>query len=132
MSSSTRSPGAESVRRRIAGRILMPYSYARLPDIVSYEKWLRKTSSRLQVRSGALKRLDEQILHYGRNRTTYRFHELVNAFENWKASVGPGDAWKQSSRNDSEYFTLLDRQLRGEGDTDAAAGAMDFMTPALI
>ncbi|WP_250501231.1 hypothetical protein [Caballeronia sp. GAWG1-5s-s] len=110
----------------------MPYSYARLPDIVSYEKWMRKTSSRLQIRSAALKRLDEQILHYGRNHTAYRFHELVNAFENWKASIGPGDAWKESSRNDSDYFALLDRQLRGQADTDAAAGAMDFMTPALI
>ncbi|WP_244817545.1 hypothetical protein [Caballeronia sp. Lep1P3] len=110
----------------------MTYSYARLPDIVSYEKWLRRTSSRLQVRSAPLKRLDEQILFYGRNHTVYRFHELVKAFEDWKASIGPGDAWKNSSRNDSDYFTLLERQLRGEGDTDAAAGAMDFMTPALI
>ncbi|VXB13547.1 conserved hypothetical protein [Burkholderia sp. 8Y] len=110
----------------------MPYSYARLPVTVPYEKWMRKTSSRVQMRSAALKRLDEQILQYERDRTTYRFHELVNAFENWKASVGPGDAWKSNSRNDSDYFTILDRQLRGQGDTDAAAGAMDFMTPALI
>ena len=110
----------------------MPYSYARLPDIVSYEKWMRRTSSRLQTRSAVLKRLDEQILQYERNRTTYRLHELVNAFELWKASVGPGDAWKGNTRNDSDYFTLLDRQLHGQGDTDAATGAMDFMTPALI
>ncbi|KXU82844.1 hypothetical protein CR51_42585 [Caballeronia megalochromosomata] len=110
----------------------MPYAYACLPDIVLYDEWLRGTSSLLQVRSAALKNLDEQIQMYHRNRTVHQFHRLVSAFEFWQESVGPGDEWKAASRNGSKYFTLLDQQLRGKGDTDAAAGAQDFMTPALI
>jgi hypothetical protein len=110
----------------------MPYAYARLPDIVPYDEWLRGTSAALRIRSAQLKDLDAQILMYQRNRTVHQFHALVNAFKLWQDSVGPGNAWKAASRNDSKYFTLLDQQLRGEGDTDAAAGAQDFMTPALI
>ena len=110
----------------------MPYAYAQLPDIVPYDEWLRGTAARLQVRSAALKDLDEQILLYHRNRTVHQFHRLVSAFELWQDSAGSGDAWKTASRNGARYFTLLDQQLRGKGDTDAAAGAQDFMTPALI
>jgi hypothetical protein len=110
----------------------MPYSYAHLPDVVPYDEWLRGTSATLQIRSSALKELDQQILLYFRNRTVYQFHRLVSAFKLWQDSVGTGDAWKDASRNGSKYFTLLDQQLRGKGDTDAAAGAQDFMTPALI
>jgi hypothetical protein len=110
----------------------MPYAYSQLPAIIPYDEWLRSTSARLQVRSAALKNLDEQILLYQRNRTVHQFHRLVSAFEFWQESVGTGDAWKQASRNGSKSFTLLDQQLRGKGDTDAAAGAQDFMTPALI
>lgn len=110
----------------------MTYAYARLPDIVPYDEWLKGTSALLQVRSSALKSLDEQILQYHRDPTVHQFHLLVSAFEYWQESVGPGDAWREVSRNGSRYFTLLDQQLRGQGDTDAAAGAMEFMTPALI
>ena len=110
----------------------MTYSYARLPDIVAYDEWLRGTSALLQVRSSALKNLDEQILLYHRDRTVHQFHLLVSAFEFWQESIGPGDAWKDVSRNGSNYFTLLDQQLCGKGDTDVAAGAQDFITPALI
>ena len=90
----------------------MPYAYACLPDIVLYDEWLRGTSSLLQVRSAALKNLDEQIQMYHRNRTVHQFHRLVSAFELWQESVGPGDEWKAASRNGSKYFTLLDQQLR--------------------
>jgi hypothetical protein len=110
----------------------MTYAYASLPDITPYDEWLRTTCALLQVRSSALKNLDDQILQYHRDRTVHQFHRLVSAFELWQDSYGPGDAWKDSSRNGSSAFTLLDRQLRGKGDTDAAAGAQDFMTPALI
>ncbi|WP_277183896.1 hypothetical protein [Caballeronia sp. BR00000012568055] len=110
----------------------MTYAYASLPDIVPHDEWLRGTSSPLQVRGAALKDLDQQILLYHRNRTVHQFHTLVNAFENWQLCAGRDDAWKRNSRNSSKYFTLPDQQLRGKGDTDAAAGAQDFMTPALI
>lgn len=110
----------------------MTYAYASLPDITPYDEWLRGTSSLLQVRNSALRNLDEQILQYHRDRTVHQFHLLVSAFELWQDSIGPGDAWKDASRNGSSLFTLLDQQLRGRGDTDAAAGAQDFMTPALI
>jgi hypothetical protein len=110
----------------------MPYAYASLPDIVRHDEWLRGTSSLLQVRSAALKDLDEQILLYQRIRTVHRFHSLVRAFERWQQSVGPGDAWKTISRNGAKCFTLLDQQLHGQGDSDAAGGALDFMAPALI
>ena len=110
----------------------MTYAYASLPDIVPYDEWLRGTSVMLQVRSSALKNLDDQILLYQRDRTVHQFHLLISAFEFWQDSVGTGDAWRSVSRNGKDYFTLLDNQLRGKGDTDAAAGAQDFMTPALI
>ncbi|EEA01207.1 hypothetical protein BH160DRAFT_3459 [Burkholderia sp. H160] len=110
----------------------MTYAYASLPDIIPYDEWLRGTSSLLQVRSSALKNLDEQILLYHRDRTVYQFHLLVSAFEFWQGTIGPGDVGKDASRNGSNYFTLLDHQLQGKGDTDAAAGAQDFMTPDLI
>ncbi|WP_244808432.1 hypothetical protein [Caballeronia zhejiangensis] len=110
----------------------MRYAYAQLPDIISHDEWLRGTSALLQVRGAALKDLDQQILMYHRNRTVHQFHALVQAFERWRLSVGPDDAWKTGSRNGSKCFTLLDQQLHGKGDTDAAAGAQDFMTPALI
>ncbi|SAK74931.1 hypothetical protein AWB79_04424 [Caballeronia hypogeia] len=110
----------------------MTYAYARLPDIVPYDEWLRGTSALLQVRSAALRNLDEQIQLYHRDRTVHQFHLLVSAFEFWQESAGTGDDWKKVSRNGLDYFTLLDQQLRGEGDSDIAAGAQDFMTPALI
>ncbi|SAL80480.1 hypothetical protein AWB74_05731 [Caballeronia arvi] len=110
----------------------MTYAYARLPNIVPYDEWLRGTSALLQIRSSALKNLDEQIQLYHRDRTVHQFHLLVSAFEFWQESAGTGDDWKKVSRNGLNYFTLLDQQLRGKGDTDAAAGAQDFMTPALI
>ncbi|SAK86361.1 hypothetical protein AWB81_04435 [Caballeronia arationis] len=110
----------------------MPYNQARLPAIVDYDEWLRGTSSLLQPRSAALKALDQQILTYHRDRSTYQFHQLKNAFRNWKESVGPSGAWESDARNESKLFSLLDQQLGGKGDTDAAMGAQDFMTPALV
>ncbi|SAL03685.1 hypothetical protein AWB78_06655 [Caballeronia calidae] len=110
----------------------MTYAYARLPDVVPYDEWLRGTFALRQVRSSALKNLDDQIQLYHRDRTVHQFHLLVSAFEFWRESAGTGDDWKKVSRNGLNHFTLLDQQLRGNGDTDAAAGAQDFMTPALI
>ncbi|WP_143746846.1 hypothetical protein, partial [Caballeronia terrestris] len=110
----------------------MPFSNSQLPTIVPYEEWLRGTSSLVQPRDAMLKALDAQILMYQRNRTTYQFHQLSTAFKHWKESVGPGCEWERHPRNESRLFTLLDHELRGQGDTDVALGAQDFMTPALI
>jgi hypothetical protein len=110
----------------------MPFSNSQLPTIVSHEEWLRGTSSLVQPRGAVLKALDAQILMYQRNRTMYQFHQLLTALRHWKESVGPGCEWERHPRNESRLFTLLDHQLRGQGDTDVALGAQDFMTPALI
>jgi len=109
--------------------------------LISYDKWMAGTSRLLHTRSRELKALDDALKKYqaacagwsDAAAKSSAFHDAVaKAFEAWKASKGPGDQWKKTSRDGNQMFTLLDNQLRGVGDTDQALGTIDFMAEDMV
>ena len=103
-----------------------------LPDLMTFAEWKKGTSVVLRTRSRELKAVDVSLEQYEHTPTAMRHARVKEAFEAWKKSKGPGDAWKGSGRDKNQLATLLDQQLRGVGDTDVAGGAQAFMEPALI
>lgn len=103
-----------------------------LPTLVPYADWMKGTAKLFSTRSQPLKALDVALQAYERAPTVLRLGRVREAFDAWKNSKGPGDAWQKSGRDDNQLVTLLDRQLTGKGDTDVANGAQVFMQPALV
>jgi len=103
-----------------------------LPAVMPFAEWKKGTSLVLRTRSKELKAVDVTLEQYEHTPSALRLARLNEAFEAWKKSKGPGDAWKGSGRDKNQLATLLDQQLRGAGDTDVAGGAQAFMEPALI
>ena len=95
------------------------------PELIAHDKWMAGTSRLLHVRSRELKALDDALKKYTAAPSQSLFTAVSKAFDTWKASKGPGDRWKQTSRDGNQMFTLLDNQLRGLGDTDRALGVVD-------
>lgn len=103
-----------------------------LPDLMTFAEWKKGTSALLHTRSRELKAVDVALEQYEHTPSAMRLARLKEAFDAWKKSKGPGEAWKGSGRDKNQLATLLDQQLRGAGDTDVAGGAQAFMEPALI
>ena len=110
----------------------MPGGSASLPTLMPQAEWLKGTSMTLHKRSQALKAIDAELERHHRTPSPMTLARLVEKFEAWKKSKGPGDEWKGSGRDKNQIITLLDQQLRDAGDTDVAGGAQAFMEPALI
>lgn len=102
-----------------------------MPELIAHDEWLKRTHSVLHRRSASLKALDHAIEWYHRLPTSSQLTRVQLAFDAWKQDKGPNEAWRKNDRNGSGALTLLDQQLRGEGDTDVAGGAPAFMAPAL-
>lgn len=103
-----------------------------LPQVVTYEDWMKQTSKALLKRSPELKKVDAALQKYQRSPSYPALLDLTQSFETWKLAHGKGTEWQDSSRNTNKFATLLDNQLKGKGDTDVALGAQAFMEPALI
>jgi hypothetical protein len=103
-----------------------------MPVLLASDEWLKRTHSGVYRRSALLKALDHEISWYQKIRTSSQLARVQLAFDAWKKDKGPREAWRKNARNNSGAFTLLDQQLRGEGDTDVAAGVQAFMAPALV
>jgi hypothetical protein len=103
-----------------------------LPQVVSYEDWMKQTSKILLKRSPELKAVDAGLQKYQRSPSYPALLGLTQAFDAWKLAHGKGSEWRDSARNTNQFATLLDNQLTGVGDTDVALGAQAFMEPALI
>lgn len=110
----------------------MPANSTQLPNLIAYDEWLKGTALTMMPRDSLLKALDQQLQLYQRSPTGALFFEVKAKLKAWQDSRGPSDAWKTDSRNSSKLVTLLDQQVRGLGDTDAAQGVQDFMAPASI
>jgi hypothetical protein len=99
---------------------------------MSFEDWQKGTALTLQTRSELLRALDLEIQLYERNPTVFRLSRVQEGLQAWKKSKGVDGAWKRDQRNGNGTVSLLDQQLRGQGDTDVATGAQAFMAPALV
>jgi hypothetical protein len=100
--------------------------------LMSFDEWKKGTSLTFHSRSKELKALDMALAQHEHTPTAMQRARVQQAFDAWKKSKGPGDAWKGSGRDKNQLATLLDQQLSGQGDTDVAGGAQAFMEPALI
>ena len=109
--------------------------------LIAYSQWKKVTYRRFKSRSHLLKAVDSALERYEKAceglsveaAASSRYHSDVNnAFTAWKASKGVGDAWKHSQRDGNRYFTLLDNQLKGVGDTDRALGVVDFLCDEMV
>ncbi|MET0328374.1 MAG: hypothetical protein ABW163_06355 [Luteimonas sp.] len=103
-----------------------------LPTLIDYAEWKKLTTRTFHSRSPQMKALDAAIQAYTLGKSQVKLVGVQSAFDAWKLSKGPGDAWKNSSRDRNDAIKLLDAQLSGAGDTDAVYGAQDFMAPAYI
>jgi hypothetical protein len=109
----------------------MPDIHPALPILpFTYEQWTQRTSRLMAQRSDQLKALDRCLESYIRVPNASSLNFLKTAFRVWTVSKGPGDAWKQSSRNDKGTlpFIGLHAALYGKGDTDAALNVPSFMS----
>lgn len=104
------------------------------PQLIDYKEWIKGTARMLHSRSKELKAVDVALKNYSPSSSLAQkqFIAVEEAFKAWKMSKGPGDRWKQTSRDGNQLFTLLDNQLQGLGDTDRALGVVDFMTNDMI
>ena len=109
--------------------------------LVTYTEWKTGTSRALHMRSKELQAVDAALKKYTMmcgnmnaisSSDNQYLADVENAFNNWKKSKGPNDAWKDSSRNGNNLFTLLDNQLNGIGDTDKGLGVVDFMAADMV
>jgi hypothetical protein len=109
--------------------------------LVTYTEWKTGTTRALHQRSKELKAVDATLKKYTMmcgninaiaSSDNQYLADVENAFNNWKKSKGTNDAWKDSSRNGNNFFTLLDNQLSGVGDTDKGLGAVDFMAADML
>lgn len=90
--------------------------------LIPYKAWLDRTAVFGKPRSSALQELDRQLKQYELLGGQAQLDAVEKALNAWKASKGPGDAWKQNDRNRKHRaFEQLTAQL-GPGDTDAAIG----------
>jgi hypothetical protein len=109
--------------------------------LVTYTEWKNGTTRALHQRSKELKAVDAALKKYTMmcsnmnaisSSDNQYLADVENAFNNWKKSKGPNNAWKNSSRNGNNLFTLLDNQLSGVGDTDKGLGVVDFMAADMV
>ena len=83
-------------------------------------------------RSALLRQLDEAILTYERTGHPKALIAIQQRLKAWQESKGPNDAWKKDARNKNLTVNLLQSQAYGGGDTDAALGTPEFMSPGMI
>lgn len=97
-----------------------------------YAHWMTATDVKLRPRSALLRQLDEAILTYERTGHPKALIAIQQRLKAWQDSKGPNEAWKKDARNKTLTITLLQSQAHGGGDTDAALGTPDFMSPGMI
>lgn len=97
-----------------------------------YKHWMTTTAVKLRPRSALLQQLDDAILAYDRTGHPKALIAIQQRLKAWQDSKGPNDAWKADGRNKSLTVTLLQSQVYGGGDTDAALGIPEFMSPGMI
>jgi hypothetical protein len=96
-----------------------------LPDILSFEDWIRGTSRALSPRSTTLRALDNALKGYNVMRNPQTLATLRIALTHWKSSKGNDpEAWRRDPRNADHAVTRLNAQLMGLGDSDAATGSI--------
>ena len=103
--------------------------------VIDYDTWMRDTASFGRARSAELKAVDAAFMARLKLGTGDSLTALTNALNTWKATHGPGDGWKKSSRNSKRAVDRLIALVEGKGDSDDAFSngmTPDFMHPELI
>ena len=103
--------------------------------LITYDQWMKDTARFGLSRSPELKALDEAFRSYEKLGTSVAKQQLEDAFSAWKRKQGPGEAWVNSARNNSNAFTKLATLLAGQRDDDTAFSmgrVPDFMHEELI
>lgn len=94
---------------------------------ITYKEWLSETSVVGKPRSILLREVDAQFECYekfGGGDSMWRLQKALNA---WKASKGPGDAWKKDRRNRGKAVDALTAQLNGTDTDKDVAEVPEFM-----
>lgn len=110
----------------------MPTTITTTARLMPYKSWMTNTNVTLRPRSALLRQLDEAILTYERSGHPKALIAIQQRLKAWQESKGPNDAWKKDSRNKNLTINLLQSQAYGGGDTDAALGTPEFMSPGMI
>ncbi len=103
--------------------------------VINYDQWMKDTASLLSSRGTELKAVDAAFLTYEKLGTGSALDALRTAFNTWKRSKGPGDAWRKSDRNSRRACDKLQGLCDGKGDDDSAfsmGSVPDFMHEELI
>ena len=85
-----------------------------MPEILSYADWMKRTKRGLLTpRGDELKDVDSALKVYDKAKTVDNKKALREALDAWKATKGPGEAWKQSVRNTKDSVVEeLDEALK--------------------
>jgi hypothetical protein len=102
--------------------------------LIASTEWLSKTSSIGRKRSPQLMALDAALRRYEIDpaKTPVLLAEVKSLLTAWKATHGPGDEWKKSTRNKEKYVELLTTLVEKGADSDGAWGARPEMHENMI